>query len=74
MRVRFWGTRGSIPVALSGAGVRQKIKRALCKANGRHFESETAIERFIEAKLDFPTRDTGLDHRAGHFRPLRIVG
>ena len=43
------------PVALSGAGVRQKIKRALCKANGRYFESETVIERFIEAELDFPT-------------------
>ena len=57
MRVHFWGTRGSIPVALSGTGVRQKIKRALCKANGRHFESETAIEHFIEAELDFLTRD-----------------
>jgi len=56
MRVRFWGTRGSIPVALSGAGVRQKIKRALLQANGRHFESEAAIEQFIDAELDFPTR------------------
>lgn len=56
MRVRFWGTRGSIPVALSGAGVRQKIKRALLQANGRQFESEAAIERFIETELDFPIR------------------
>jgi phosphoribosyl 1,2-cyclic phosphodiesterase len=56
MLVRFWGTRGSIPVALDGAGVRQKIKRALLHANGRRFTSEEAVERFIDAELDFPTR------------------
>jgi hypothetical protein len=27
MLIRFWGTRGSIPVALTGAGVRSKIKQ-----------------------------------------------
>jgi phosphoribosyl 1,2-cyclic phosphodiesterase len=56
MLVRFWGTRGSIPVALDGAGVRRKITQALRRANGRHFESEEAIEQFIDAELDFPTR------------------
>ena len=34
MLVRFWGTRGSIPVTLTGAGVRSKIKQALLQANG----------------------------------------
>jgi phosphoribosyl 1,2-cyclic phosphodiesterase len=56
MRVRFWGTRGSLPVALDGARVRRKIVRALLQSNGRRFETEAAIERFIEEELDFPTR------------------
>ena len=56
MLVRFWGTRGSLPVAPDGAGVRRKIKRALLQANGRRFEDEATIERFIDEELDFPTR------------------
>jgi len=56
MRLHFWGTRGSLPVALSADGVRQKIKQALLQANGRHFESEKALEQFIDAELSFPTR------------------
>jgi phosphoribosyl 1,2-cyclic phosphodiesterase len=56
MFVRFWGTRGSLPVALDGAQVRHKIKRALRRANGRQFDSDAALEKFIDAELDFPTR------------------
>src|SRR5437870_13304573 len=56
MLIRFWGTRGSIPVALTGAGVRQKIKQALLCANGRRFANDEAVERFIDEELDFPTR------------------
>jgi phosphoribosyl 1,2-cyclic phosphodiesterase len=56
MRVRFWGTRGSLPVALTGVGVRQKIKQALLQANGRHFAGEEDIERFIDLDLEFPIR------------------
>ena len=56
MRIRFWGTRGSLPVALDGGGVRQKIKQALLQANGRRFKSAEALERFIDEELDFPTR------------------
>jgi phosphoribosyl 1,2-cyclic phosphodiesterase len=58
MRVRFWGTRGSIPIALDGAGVRRKIHQALLQANGRRFENEQAIVRFIDEELDFPTRSS----------------
>jgi len=39
MRVRFWGTRGSIPVALTAADIRDKLARALVAASGRRFES-----------------------------------
>src|SRR5262249_62237478 len=56
MRVRFWGTRGSLPVAPEGEAIRQRIKRALLKANGRKFESEASVEQFIDAELDFATR------------------
>ena len=56
MRVRFWGTRGSLPVAPRGEDVRQKIKQALLQANGRQFDSEAAIERFIDAELNFSIR------------------
>lgn len=56
MLIRFWGTRGSLPVGPDGTDVRRKIKRALLQANGRRFEDEATIERFIDAELDFPTR------------------
>jgi len=56
MLVRFWGTRGSIPVTLTGAGVRSKIKQALLQANGRRFADDAALERFIDEELDFPIR------------------
>src|SRR6267378_915070 len=39
MRVRFWGTRGSMPVALTAADVRDKLAQALIAADGRRFES-----------------------------------
>jgi len=37
MRVRFWGTRGSLPVALTASQVAQKIAYALLAAEGRRF-------------------------------------
>ena len=40
MRVRFWGTRGSIPVATSGRTIRAKIAHALHLAQGRRFGSD----------------------------------
>jgi len=32
VRVRFWGTRGSIPVALTSADIRDKVAEALYRA------------------------------------------
>jgi hypothetical protein len=32
MRVRFWGTRGSIPVALTSADIRRKVETVLSLA------------------------------------------
>ena len=48
MRIRFWGTRGSIPVALTSTDIREKIVMALMKASGRQFASiEEAASRMV---------------------------
>ena len=56
MLARFLGVRGSIPIAMGGDSVRRKIKRALQQANGRRFDSEAALDEFIDLELDFPTK------------------
>lgn len=48
MLVRFWGTRGSLPVALTAPSVRQKVVAALSAANGRRFEDAADIHRFVD--------------------------
>ena len=52
MRVRFWGTRGSLPIALTAAGVRRKVAAALRAAAGRRFDDEAALEAYLDS-LDF---------------------
>ena len=47
MRVRFWWTRGSIPVARTSADIRHKIEHALALANVKHlcmFHHEPAFD------------------------------
>lgn len=46
--VRFWGTRGSLPVALTLAGVRQKLTAALRGASGRTFASDEEIGAYLD--------------------------
>jgi len=46
MRVRFWGTRGSIPVALTAADIRDKLAQALLAASGRRVASDGAAHDF----------------------------
>lgn len=58
MRVRFWGTRGSLPVALTAAAVRRKMARALLAASGRSFADEAAAAAFADSELDFATSGT----------------
>ncbi len=53
MRVHFWGTRGSLPIALGGKGSRNKVFQALQKANGRSFADDDAINSFIDTELPF---------------------
>ena len=48
MRVRFWGTRGSLPVALTAADVRGKIITALRGAAGRSLADDEAVARYVD--------------------------
>ena len=58
MKARFWGTRGSLPVAAGGAAVRRKVRRALTAARGLDLAEDEALDRFIDEQLDFRTRST----------------
>jgi phosphoribosyl 1,2-cyclic phosphodiesterase len=56
-RVRFWGTRGSLPVALTASGVRAKLATALRGASGRSFLSDDEVHRYLDG-LDFRVAST----------------
>jgi ribonuclease BN (tRNA processing enzyme) len=58
MRVKFWGTRGSIPVALSAAAIRAKLIAALTQAVGRQLDTPARIQAFVDGELDFVVRHT----------------
>ncbi|HUL56833.1 MAG TPA: MBL fold metallo-hydrolase [Usitatibacter sp.] len=64
MRVRFWGTRGSIPVALTTADVRDKLAQALVQASGRTFASYEEAHAFASSELD-----ASLTHTFGGHTP-----
>ncbi|MCF2514904.1 MBL fold metallo-hydrolase [Sphingomonas sp. G124] len=53
MLVRFWGTRGSLPVAPTAMAIRHKIANALVAADGRRFENSADAERFVDRELSF---------------------
>jgi phosphoribosyl 1,2-cyclic phosphodiesterase len=52
VRVRFWGTRGSIPVALTTADIRDKLAQALVQASGRSFGSYEEAHVFASSELE----------------------
>jgi phosphoribosyl 1,2-cyclic phosphodiesterase len=58
MRVRFWGTRGSLPVALTAAQLREKIVLALSRLWGRSLESPEQIREYVERELGFAVAGT----------------
>jgi phosphoribosyl 1,2-cyclic phosphodiesterase len=58
MRVKFWGTRGSIPVATTSAAIRQKLVAALTQAAGRQLDTPARIEAFVDGELDWAVRHT----------------
>ena len=56
MRVRFWGTRGSLPVAMRADTVRDKLVTGVLAASGRHFADRAAAAAFVDDELDFAVR------------------
>jgi phosphoribosyl 1,2-cyclic phosphodiesterase len=56
-RIRFWGTRGSLPVALDAAALRRKMAALLRAASGRTFASDDDIARFLD-EAGFDTAGT----------------
>lgn len=50
MKVRFWGTRGSIPVSLTAAQLRGKMASLLRGASGRELRDDAAIEAYLDSQ------------------------
>ncbi|MBN1888175.1 MAG: MBL fold metallo-hydrolase [Thermoflexales bacterium] len=48
MRVKFWGTRGSIPTPISPALIEDKIRQALRGAVGLNLSDEASVERYLQ--------------------------
>lgn len=53
MIIRFWGTRGSLPVAANASTIRRKVANALVAANGRRFADAGEALAYVEQDLDF---------------------
>ena len=58
MIVRFWGTRGSLPVALTAADLRERIVGALVAAAGRSLDTAEKARVFVETDLDLAVGHT----------------
>lgn len=57
MYVKFWGTRGSIPTAMSSDYIEQKIRQALEGAAGLNLKDEAVLNRYLE-RLPLTVRGT----------------
>jgi len=53
MLVRFWGTRGSLPVAPRARAIEDKVVGALMRASGRSFADEAAARKFVNDEMSF---------------------
>ena len=54
MLVRFWGTRGSIPVGVSSAEMKKKVVAVLAKAIGKSLATVADVEAFVEQECSTP--------------------
>lgn len=68
MKIRFWGTRGSIPVSLTSKDIRGKLIASLRGAAGVDLASDEAVSGYVDG-LDFSIRGT----YGGHSSCLEIV-
>jgi phosphoribosyl 1,2-cyclic phosphodiesterase len=58
MKVRFWGTRGSIPVSVTAPDIRAKLLAALAGAVGRSLDTPQKIEDYVDRQLGFEIAGT----------------
>ncbi len=56
MQVRFWGTRGSLPVSMRGDSLELRIQEVLRLSNGKRFKDDEEIARFVRQELPFSLR------------------
>ena len=58
MLIRFWGTRGSLPVSPKAAAIRDKVVGALLAAGGRRFADAAEAGAFVDDELSFAAAQT----------------
>ncbi|ETR68482.1 MAG: hypothetical protein OMM_10483 [Candidatus Magnetoglobus multicellularis str. Araruama] len=58
MKVKIWGSRGSIPASIKAASIRDKIFTAIDMAKNVPLIDENDINRFIDEKLPFHVHST----------------
>ena len=58
MLVRFWGTRGSLPVASTSKAIQDKLVAALVQAAGRGLDTPDKARAFVLGELDFAVAHT----------------
>ncbi|MBV5299517.1 MAG: MBL fold metallo-hydrolase [Rhodoferax sp.] len=68
MKIRFWGTRGSIPVSMTGSDVRSKLRFALLDAASRAPLTALTVDGYLDT-LSFDVAGTF----GGHTSCLQIV-
>lgn len=56
MKIRFWGTRGSLPASFSAEKTRKKLLWAIKESRRKAFRSDKEIEAFIDARFPFALR------------------
>ncbi len=68
MKVKFWGTRGSIPVALTAPDIRARLMLALQGSRGRDLDAPGAMEAYVNS-LGFDVAGTF----GGHSSCVQVV-
>jgi len=58
MLIRFWGSRGSLPVSLGTAALQEKLVKALVAASGRNLDTEAKARAFVAGIPDFAVSHT----------------
>ena len=53
MRLRFWGTRGSMPVSLTWRDLRDRLAQALVQGAGKQLDTMEKAVAFVDGQLDF---------------------